>query len=114
MKQVFVAVFGLVIAPLALSAAAKTIQLPQDNAMAKLKPGSGLSVVETNCSLCHSTDYIVRQAGGDAKHWEPEVKKMVTVYGAIVSDDDVKTIVNYLATEYGEAPAQEQAAKGKR
>lgn len=82
-------------------AAAKTIKLPPDNPMANLKPGPGVEVVRANCALCHSTDYIVRQQGGDAKHWDPEVRKMITVFGAPVSDDDVKTIVNYLATEYG-------------
>jgi sulfite dehydrogenase (cytochrome) subunit B len=82
----------------------KTIELPPDNAMATLKPGPGLDIVESNCVTCHSTDYIVRQPGGDAKHWEPEIRKMMTVYGAEISDSDVQAIVNYLGTEYG-APA---------
>lgn len=92
-------------------AAAKTIHLPPDNAMANLKPGPGRAVVQANCALCHSADYIVRQQGGDAKHWEPEVRKMVTVFGAPVSGNDVKTIVDYLAAEYGGSPGKGQKAK---
>ena len=68
--------------------------------MAKLKPGPGVETVQNDCMICHSTDYIVRQPGGDAKHWEPEVRKMITVYGAPISEADVQTIVNYLATTY--------------
>lgn len=102
------AILGLALAsapsPLAAQAATssvKKIDLPPDNAMATLKPGAGVETVQSDCMICHSTDYIVRQPGGDAKHWEPEVRKMITVYGAPISDTDVQTVVNYLATAYG-------------
>ena len=75
------------------ASAVKKIDLPPDNAMAKLKPGPGVETVETECMICHSTDYIVRQPGGDAKHWEPEVRKMIAVYGAPISEADVQTVV---------------------
>ncbi|HEV3278719.1 MAG TPA: cytochrome c [Terriglobia bacterium] len=92
----------------------KAIRLPPDNALATLKPGPGLEVVESNCAICHSTDYIVRQPGGDASHWEPEVRKMMTAYGAHLTDADAKTIVSYLATEYGAAPPSPEGAPGGR
>ena len=95
------------------ASATKTIALPPDNPMATLKPGSGVEVVRRNCTGCHSTDYIVRQPGGDAKHWEPELKKMMAVYGAPISDADVQTIVSYLGTEYASSPANKQSAKDK-
>jgi mono/diheme cytochrome c family protein len=79
----------------------KSITLPDDNAMATLKSAPGVETATANCAICHSTDYIVRQPGSDAKHWEAEVKKMVTVFGAPISDEDVKTIVNYLSSAYG-------------
>jgi len=85
----------------------RTIKLPPDNARGTLKPGAGLDVVQSNCATCHSTDYIVRQPGGDAKHWEPEIRKMMMVYGAQISDSDVETIANYLGTEYGTPPVTE-------
>ena len=83
-------------------AAEKSIKLPDDNAMAQLKPGPNVDVVRTNCIACHSTDYIVRQPASDAKKWEVEVQKMIKVYGAPISEADAKAIVQYLATAYGE------------
>lgn len=106
----------LILAPLFVRAqtpapSVKKIVLPPDNAMAKLKPGAGVEVVERNCTICHSTDYIVRQPGGDAAHWEPEVRKMIKVYGAPVSEADVQTIVAYLAAQYGSAPPGPDASR---
>jgi len=79
--------------------------------MAELKPGPGVEVARANCVACHSTDYIVRQPRSDAKRWEGEVKKMVSVYGASISGADTKVIVDYLAAVYG--PGQENPAKEK-
>jgi sulfite dehydrogenase (cytochrome) subunit B len=107
------AVLGLAVAGAPSSAAAqaaastvKKIDLPADNAMATLKPGPGVETVQSDCMICHSTDYIVRQPGGDAKHWEPEVRKMITVYGAPIPEGDIQTVVNYLAAAYGAEAAK--------
>jgi mono/diheme cytochrome c family protein len=57
-----------------------------------------------NCGGCHSLDYIqmnsrfVKRAG-----WEAEVKKMVSVMGAPVSEEDAAKLVDYLTREYGVA-----------
>jgi sulfite dehydrogenase (cytochrome) subunit B len=91
----------------------KSIQLPEDNPMATLKAGPGVEVVRMNCAVCHSTDYIVRQPGSDAKQWGAEVKKMVTVYGATISDSDAKVIADYLSMAYGTAPKSEPAVEEK-
>ncbi len=92
----------LVLAPLALWAAdQKTITLPPDNAMAALAPGPGMEVARANCGICHSTDYIVRQPRGDAKQWGPEVTKMIKVFGAPISPENEKIIVEYLSAAYG-------------
>ncbi len=94
----------LVLVPLAVWAAdQKTITLPPDNAMATLAPGPGMEVARANCGICHSTDYIVRQPRGDAKQWGPEVAKMIKVFGAPISPENEKIIVEYLATAYGPA-----------
>ncbi len=74
--------------------------------MAELKPGPNVEIVRRNCVACHSTDYIVLQPHGDAKHWETEVKKMITVFGAPISEADTKAIVEYLATAYGAQRAE--------
>ena len=86
----------------------KSIDLPNDNAMAQLKPGPGRDVVKNDCAICHSTDYIVRQPHLDAKKWEAEVKKMMTLFGAPVSEADAKEIVDYLARNYGSEAKEER------
>ena len=82
-------------------AADKTIPMPADHAFATLKPGAGVEVIRQQCTPCHSTDYIVTQPRGNAKQWDGVVTKMIKVFGAPVSDQDAKTIVEYLATQYG-------------
>ena len=92
----------LLVMPLAAGAAdQKTITLPPDNALATLAPGPGMEVARANCGLCHSTDYIVRQPRADAKQWGPEVAKMIKVFGAPISPENEKTIVEYLSSAYG-------------
>ena len=85
----------------ALAAADKTIPMPADHAHATLKPGPGVEVTRQQCVSCHSSDYIVMQPRGNAKQWDGVVTKMIKVFGAPVSDQDAKTIVEYLATQYG-------------
>ena len=92
----------LMILGLAASALAadKTITMPPDNAYARLAPGDGVDVTQRQCIACHSTDYIVMQPRGGEKQWSAVVTKMVKVFGAPVSDEDAKTIVEYLTTHY--------------
>ena len=78
-----------------------TIFLPPDNALAKLAPGPGSELAQTQCQFCHSTDYVVLQPRGDAKQWQGVVTKMVNVFGAPISEADAKAIAEYLTTAYG-------------
>ena len=79
----------------------KSIDLPNDDAMAQLKPGPGRDGVKNNCAICHSTDYIVRRPRMDANKWKAEVEKMRALFGAPVSAADAKAIVDYLVRNYG-------------
>jgi len=102
MRQALAVAVLLLLIPLPVRAAdQKTITLPPDNAMATLAPGPGMEVARANCGLCHSTDYIVRQPRSDAKQWQAEVTKMVKVFGAPISPENEKAIVEYLASAYG-------------
>lgn len=98
-----------------VAAQQRSIQLPDDNALAQLKPGPAEETVRRNCSLCHSTDYIVTQPHLDASHWEGEVTKMVNVFGAPISSSDAKAIATYLASNYGsdKLPNQPGPVSGK-
>jgi len=92
----------------------KTIKLPDDNSMAALRPGEGVEVTRRNCVACHSSDYIVRQPGRDAQQWQAEVSKMISVYGARISEPDSKAIVNYLASAYGQLAVNPKAESPKK
>ena len=61
-----------------------------------LPPGPGVETVEANCGACHSSGMILNQPSLVHATWEAEVKKMINVYKAPVSDEDAKTIVAYL------------------
>lgn len=67
-----------------------------------LKPGQGLETVQGNCGSCHSLDYIrMNSPFLNAAGWQAEVTKMIKTYGAPVTDDDAKIILDYLTKNYG-------------
>lgn len=69
-----------------------------------LRNGDGIDVVRARCSSCHSLDYIpmnstfLKRAG-----WEAEVRKMIRVMGAPITDEEATRIVDYLTAQYGAA-----------
>lgn len=73
-----------------------------DETAFKLKEGPGRQLVEANCVMCHSLDYIPMNSPFlDRKGWEASVNKMIKVMGAPVPEADAKAIVDYLAAQYG-------------
>jgi mono/diheme cytochrome c family protein len=84
-----------------VSAAPVSYKLPEETAA--FKPGPNLDTVQSNCTVCHSADYIQTQPRGPKykkDFWQAEVTKMVKVYGAPIADADVPKIVEYLAATY--------------
>jgi mono/diheme cytochrome c family protein len=80
---------------LATSAAAQERPVP-------LKPGPGLDKVESNCSGCHSLDYVPMNSRFlNAAGWDAEVAKMINAYGAPIDQADAKAIADYLKSNYG-------------
>jgi len=68
----------------------------------RLKEAPGRSLVEANCSMCHSLDYIPMNSPFlDRKGWEASVNKMIKIMGAPVAEADVQNIVDYLVSQYG-------------
>jgi sulfite dehydrogenase (cytochrome) subunit B len=83
------------------SAAPVVYDLPAETAT--FRSGPNLDVVMTNCTGCHSADYISTQPRGPKfgkDFWQAEVTKMIKSYGAPVPDADVAKIVEYLAATY--------------
>jgi|SRR6266511_251907 len=77
-----------------------------DEQAIKLKDGPGRDVVETNCGICHSLDYIqMNSPFPDERLWQAEVAKMINVFGAPVGPDEAKTVIDYLVSNYGNGSA---------
>jgi sulfite dehydrogenase (cytochrome) subunit B len=77
-----------------------------------LPPGPGHDLFAAQCVVCHSPRYVVDQPVFPRKTWTAEVKKMVDSYGAMITPDQQKEIVDYLVYWHGKedappAPAQE-------
>jgi mono/diheme cytochrome c family protein len=72
-----------------------------DDAPAPLKPGAGEDVASANCSVCHTSDYIVMNSTFLTQTgWTAEVTKMRTAFGAPIDDATAAEIVAYLAAHY--------------
>ena len=75
--------------------------LPEETAA--FKPGPNLDVVQSNCTGCHSADYIKTQPQGEKfkkDFWQAEVTKMIKVYGAPIDQADFGKCVDYLRATY--------------
>jgi mono/diheme cytochrome c family protein len=67
-----------------------------------LKPAPGHDLVETNCQVCHSLDYIPMNSPFlPQKTWDAEVHKMIKAYGAPIEEKDAQAIIEYLSKNYG-------------
>lgn len=75
-----------------------------------LPPGPGHDLFAAQCVVCHSPRYVIDQPVFPRKTWTAEVKKMVDSYGAMISPDQQKEIVDYLVHWHGreEVPPQER------
>ena len=93
--------------PIALLGALVLSALPAAGCFAgesaiKLKDGPGRELVQANCVMCHSLDYIqMNSVFLDREGWQKSVDKMIKVMGAPVRPEDVPPIVDYLVAAYG-------------
>ncbi|HEX7967701.1 MAG TPA: hypothetical protein VF502_05740 [Stellaceae bacterium] len=93
---------NLMIAACAAGVTAVVATAHAEERMVPLKDAPGHEVVETNCGSCHSLDYIrTNSPFMTAKVWEAEVTKMINAFGAPIEPPDAKTIIDYLARNYG-------------
>jgi sulfite dehydrogenase (cytochrome) subunit B len=84
-----------------LLGATTSIALPEE--IAQYRPGKGVDLANSYCMGCHSADYVLTQPPAMPRSfWAAEVKKMKTVFGAPIPDDQVEGIVNYLVHTYGD------------
>jgi mono/diheme cytochrome c family protein len=89
----------LSMAPASVVAEPRKYDLPEG--VTTFRPGAGQEVAESNCLVCHSSDYISTQPPGlGRKFWENEVTRMRKAFGAQISDDDANAIADYLSRTY--------------
>jgi hypothetical protein len=82
----------------------KTIELPQ--VQPNLPDAPGKAAVESGCVVCHSTRYITMQPAFPREVWVAEVDKMRKTFGAPVTEEQAKSIVDYLFAIRGKKPTK--------
>lgn len=85
--------------PNALRAADVSIVLPPETGIYKAAPG--VDLVNANCLMCHSTEYVSSQPPMPRKFWEANVAKMKVKFGAPIADAQIAALVDYLVAAYG-------------
>jgi competence ComEA-like helix-hairpin-helix protein len=75
-----------------------------------LPPGEGQAIVQQKCSSCHALK-VVTGKKASRPQWSIIVDRMIT-RGADVSEDDIDTLLDYLAKNFGPATGQAGAEKG--
>jgi hypothetical protein len=74
----------------------KSISLELPTSDRTFPDGPGSAAINNNCLVCHSAGMVLNQPAMPEAAWAGEVHKMISVYKAPVSDQDVATIVAYL------------------
>ena len=84
------------------AAAQRTITLPAETAVYHPSDLPGYQLVQRNCLLCHSAQYVATQPPTlPRSYWDATVRKMKKPFGAPFSDEDVAAMVDYLVKTYG-------------
>jgi hypothetical protein len=80
-------------------AAETNLALPPEVTRPRLGPGA--EVLQAQCAICHSLDYITTQPPLTRAQWQASVQKMQQKYGAPVPTNVVPRLVDYLVKSYG-------------
>jgi len=62
--------------------------------------GPGKAIIKKSCLSCHAANVIVKKPGRTQDQWA-DVLSTMAGRGAIISDDDAETLIQYLATNFG-------------
>jgi sulfite dehydrogenase (cytochrome) subunit B len=67
----------------------------------QLAQGAGRDLTAARCVICHSVDYIemVSPAMNRAA-WEKSLRKMIDTFGAPISEEEARQILDYLSEHY--------------
>jgi hypothetical protein len=59
-------------------------------------PGIGADIASSQCLICHSAAMVLTQPPLKKDEWRAEIMKMRSAYGAIIPDDQVDGLSEYL------------------
>ena len=86
-------VFGLIVTCANPQAAAEEVT--------QLKEGPGHDLTVGRCIICHSVEYIPSNAPAmNRAAWQKTIQKMRERYGAPITDEEAKQILDYLDANY--------------
>ena len=97
MKRIPIAILACV----TVAIAADEWKLPDEKPAFKTVRGADL--VQANCIMCHSHEYITTQPALTRDQWKASVAKMQAKYGAPLALENVDAVLDYLAMAYGKA-----------
>jgi cytochrome c5 len=84
------------------TASALEIALPPETASFRPSDLPGYSLVQQDCLVCHSAQYVQYQPSSSPRsYWEATVKKMKSPFGAPFAEQDIPALVDYLVKTYG-------------
>ena len=95
MKRISLAI----LASVTVAIAADEWKLPDEKPAFKAAPGAEL--VQANCIMCHSHEYITTQPAFTRDQWKASVAKMQAKYGAPLPPGNVDALLDYLVATYG-------------
>jgi hypothetical protein len=91
---------ALLVLALPLAAAAAESWEAQETAV-QLKDAPGRDLTTGRCIICHSLEYIPANAPAmNRAAWQKTIQKMKDRFGAPISDEEAKTILDYLDGSY--------------
>ena len=66
-----------------------------------LRDGEGRDLTVGRCIICHSVEYIPANAPAmDRAAWQKSIQKMRERFGAPITDEEAKQILDYLSANY--------------
>jgi len=82
-------------------ALALTERSPAGEGSVQLEAGPGRDLTISRCAVCHSLDYIPMNAPVMTRAaWDKSVHKMIDSFGAPITDDETRQILEYLGAHY--------------
>ena len=91
-----------VLVAVAVAAAAHAMSGPAAAAeVTDLRDGAGRDLTVGRCILCHSVEYIPSNAPAmNRAAWQKSIQKMKEKFGAPITDEEAKQILDYLDANY--------------